>query len=122
MVKEYRAKLAAALKRRGVSLDIFLKANNETAFGVATLFQNVKAIDEGKAPLSAEKRSSHPVKLTDEQWDVVAGAILLGKKKTDLQWIVTWIEADFAQTLAFATMSRYIHHLQLSFPLIAKYL
>ncbi len=82
MIKEYRAQLAA-LKRRSMSLDIFLKVNNETAFGVgrATLFQNVKAIDEGKAPLSAEKKSRRPVKLTDEQWDVVAGAVLLGKKK-----------------------------------------
>jgi transposase len=89
--KEYRAKLAAALKRRGVSLEIFLKANNEAGFpvGRATLFRNVKAIDERKAPLSAEKKSGRPPKLTDEQWDVVAGAILLEKKKTDLQWVVT---------------------------------
>jgi hypothetical protein len=41
----------------------------------------VKAIDEGKAALSAEKMSGRPAKLTDEQWDVVAGAILLEKKK-----------------------------------------
>jgi hypothetical protein len=33
-VKEYRAKLAAALKRRGVSLDVFLEANNEAGFPV----------------------------------------------------------------------------------------
>jgi hypothetical protein len=82
-VKEYRAKLAAALKRRGVSLEVFLEANNEAGFpvGRATLFRNVKAVDEGKAPLSAEKKSGRPAKLTDEQWDVVAGAILLEKKK-----------------------------------------
>ena len=83
VVKEYQAQLAAALKRQGVSLDVFLKANNETDFVVKrrTLFQNVKAIDEGEAPLSAEKKSGRPAKLTDEQWDVVAGAILLEKKK-----------------------------------------
>ncbi len=82
-LKEYRAQLAAALKRRGVSLDVFLEANNETVFPVGrqTLFRNVKAVDEGKAPLSAEKKSGRPAKLTDEQWDVVAGAILLEKKK-----------------------------------------
>jgi transposase len=80
--KEYRAKLAAALKRRGVSLEVFLEANNEAGFpvGRATLFRNVKAVDEGKAPLSAEKKSGRPAKLTDEQWDVVASAILLEKK------------------------------------------
>ena len=82
-LKEYRAQLAAALKRRGVSLDVFLEANNETVFPVGrqTLFRNVKAVDERKAPLSAEKKSGRPAKLTDEQWDVVAGAILLEKKK-----------------------------------------
>ena len=83
VVKEYRAQLAAAFKRRGVSLDVFLETNNETDFPVGrqTLFRNVKAIDEGKAPLSAEKMSGRPAKLTDEQWDVVARAILLEKKK-----------------------------------------
>jgi hypothetical protein len=82
-IKEYRAQLAAALKRLGVSLETFLEANNETDFPVGrqTLFRNVKAIDEGKAPLSAEKKSGRPAKLTDEQWDVVAGVILLEKKK-----------------------------------------
>src|SRR4051794_4814356 len=83
VLKEYRAQLAAAFKRRGVSLDVFLETNNETSFPVSqsTLYRNVKAVDEGKAPLSAEKKSGRPAKLTDEQWDVVAGAILLEKKK-----------------------------------------
>ena len=40
----------------------------------------MKAVDERKAPLSAAKKSGRPAKLTDEQWDVVAGAILLEKK------------------------------------------
>ncbi len=82
-VKEYCAQLAAALKHRGVLLDVFLKANNEMDFAVTwwTLYWNMKAINEGKAPLSAEKKSGCPAKLTDEQWDVVAGVILLGKKK-----------------------------------------
>ena len=45
-----------------------------------TLQEHVKAIDERKAPLSAENKSGRPAKLTDEQWDIVAGAILLEKK------------------------------------------
>ncbi len=43
-----------------------------------TLFRNLKAIDE--PPLSAEKKLGRPVKLMDEQWDIVAGAIFLGEK------------------------------------------
>ena len=64
-------------------LDVFLKVNNETDFVIKrwTLFRNVKAIDEGEPPLSAEKKSGRPAKLTDEQWDVIDGAILLEKKK-----------------------------------------
>ena len=83
VVKEYRAQLAFELKRRGVSLNVFVDANNATHFGVKlrTLQEHVKAIDEGKAPLSAEKKSGRPAKLTDEPGDVFAVAILLEKKK-----------------------------------------
>ncbi len=40
----------------------------------------MKAFNEGKAPLLAEKKLGHPAKLTDKQWDVVAGVIFLEKK------------------------------------------
>jgi hypothetical protein len=68
VVKEYRAQLAFELKRRGVSLDVFVKANNVIQFGMKlhTLQEHVKVIDEGAAPLSAEKKSGRPAKLTDE--------------------------------------------------------
>jgi hypothetical protein len=68
----------AALKHQSVSPDVFLIANNETDFVVKqqTLFQNVKAIDEGEPPLSAQKKSGHPVKLMDKQWDIVAGVFM----------------------------------------------
>ncbi len=39
------------------------------------------------------------------------------KKKTDLQWVVTWIEANFEQNLHLATVSRHINSLQLLFRL-----
>jgi hypothetical protein len=39
------------------------------------------------------------------------------EKKTDLQWVVTWIEANFNQTLGFATVSRHVYKLQLLFRL-----
>jgi hypothetical protein len=67
VVKEYRTQLAAAFKRRGASLDVFLETNNETDFSVRqqTLFRIVKAIDEKKAPLSAEKKSGRLAKLMD---------------------------------------------------------
>jgi transposase len=120
-VKEYRAKLALELKRAGVSLDVIVKANNLTQFpvGRSTLFAHVKALEAGEAPLSAEKHSGRPVKLTTEEWAIVAGAILLEVKKTDLQWVVTWIEGSFGVNVSLATVSRWLDELELSFRLIS---
>src|SRR5438477_11236009 len=108
-LKEYRAELALQLKRRGVSLDTFLEANNETSFptGRATLYKHVKALDEGRAPLSAEKGGGGQKKLEDALWDVVAGAILMQEEKTDLQWVITWIETNLGVGLSLATVSRH---------------
>jgi transposase len=118
-VKEYRARLALALRQRGVSLDTFLEANEETGFSVSrrTLFEHVAALDAGRSPLSAEKGSGRPAKLMDEQWAVVAGAILLEERKTDLQWVITWIQANFGVTLTFSTVSKHLDELDLCFRL-----
>jgi hypothetical protein len=82
VVKEYRAELASALKKRSVSLDVFLAAKNETRFSVSrsTLFDHVAEIDRGEAPLSSEKKSGRPGALTGEQWDIVCGAILASEE------------------------------------------
>lgn len=118
-LKEYRAELALQLKRRGVSLDTFLEANNETSFptGRATLYKHVKALDEGRAPLSAEKGGGGQKKLEDALWDVVAGAILMQEEKTDLQWVITWIETNLGVGLSLATVSRHLDALDLCFRL-----
>ena len=118
-VKEYRASLAVALKRRGVPLSDFLEANNETEFPVSqsTLYTHVKAVEEGGSALSAEKATGRPTKLTEEQWDIVAGAILTCTEKTDLQWVLTWIATHFRVKLAFSTVSRHLNELDLCFRL-----
>jgi transposase len=118
-LKEYRAELAVQLKRRGVSVETFLEASNATSFqvGRATLYKHIKAIEEGEAPLSAEKKGGRPGKLTDKQWDVVAGAILVEVEKVDLQWVITWIEANLGVVLSLGTMSRHLDELDLCFRL-----
>jgi hypothetical protein len=80
-----------------------LEANNEMPFPVSrrTLFEHVAAIKEGRSPLTAEKLSGRPTKLTDEEWEVVAGAILLEEQKTDFQWVINWIHAKLGVRLAF---------------------
>jgi hypothetical protein len=118
-LKEYRAELALQLKRCGVSVDTFLEANNNTSFpvGRTTLFNHVKALERGEAPLSAEKGGGGQSKLTDEHWLVVAGTILLQEEKTDLQWVVTWITDNLGMGLSLATVSRHLDALDLCFRL-----
>ena len=83
-VVEYRAQLAASLRDLGVPIATFVSANKSTSFPVTlrSLQRHVKAVDEGHTPLSAEKKTGRRAKLTDEQWRVVAGAILLSPDKT----------------------------------------
>jgi hypothetical protein len=116
---EYRAILAAQLRARGVPLATFVEANNETPFPVAlrTLQLHVSRVTADQTPLSAEKNSGARAKLTAEQWDVVAGAILLEPKKTDLQWAATWIKTNFDVDVSLATVSRHIAELHLTFRL-----
>jgi hypothetical protein len=117
MVKEYRAALAAALRHEGITLDVFIKANNKMAFlvGQSTLFAHMKALDEGEAPLSVEKGSGHPLKLGEEQWAVIAGAILMEPKKMDLQWVATWVKDNMDMDVSLATVSRWLDLLELLF-------
>jgi transposase len=119
LVKDYRAQLARALRDAGVRLETFVEANNSTSFPVAlrTLQEHVAALEAGRAPLSAEKKSGRRAKLTEEQWAVVAGAILLSAEKTDLQWVVTWIRENLDIDVDYSTVSRHIAELQLSFRL-----
>ncbi len=118
-VKDYRAQLAAALKRRGVPVQTFLEANNETDYSLSlsTLYSHIAAAEAGHSPLSAESGAGRPTKLTEEQWHVVAGAILTEAKKTDLQWVQTWVGDHLGIDLAYSTISRHLNDLDLCFRL-----
>ena len=120
VVKEYRAELASALKKRGVSLDVFLAANNETRFSVSrsTLFNHVAAIDRGEAPLSSEKKSGRPGALTGEQWDIVCGAILASEEKCDLAWVKDFIESAFGEEVSDSTITRHLAENRLTLQMV----
>ena len=116
VVKDYRARLALELRNLGVPLATFLEANNATPFPMSerTLRLHVAAVDAGEAPLSAEKGSGRRPKLTEEQWAVAAGAILLATEPTDLQWAATWLKTNFDVDMDLSNVSRHLDALQLS--------
>ena len=97
VVKEYRAELALALEGLGVPLKTFLEANNKTSHAVSksTLYEHVAALRKGDTPLSAEKKTGNRAKLSAEQWEVVAGAILSSEEEANIRWILDFIEANF---------------------------
>lgn len=122
VVKDYRAALAAALLDRGVPLKTFLEANNSTDFPVSqsTLYAHVAAVHERRPPLSAEKGSGRPSKLTDEQWSIVFGAVLMAEEKTDLTWAVRFVLAAFDVNLDESTISRHLAKNGLTFRLTCR--
>lgn len=122
VVKDYRAELVVALKKLGVSVDVFLAANNETRFPVSrsTLFEHVAAIERGEAPLSSEKRSGRPGALTGEQWDIVCGAILYAEEKCDLSWVKAFIEDAFDVDVSEPTISRHLKENHLTLQMVGQ--
>jgi len=115
-IKEYRATLALELEDMGVSLATFLKANNKTNYQVsqATLYRHVAALRQGDAPLSVEKKSGRPKKLSNENWDIVAGAILCAQEEVNLEWIVSFISKNFDVDYDESTICRKLDKLKLT--------
>jgi hypothetical protein len=57
----------------------------------STFHRQVADVKRGVAPLSDKKDSGRPPLLSDEQWDVVCGAILSVEETTNLVWVRTWL-------------------------------
>ena len=120
VVKEYRAELALALKKRGVPLYTFLLANNETRFPTkqSTLYRHVQRVDAGEAPLSAEKKSGRPGALTGEQWDIVCGAILSAEEKCSISWVKAFVLNSFGVDVSEATVSRHLKDCRMTLQMV----
>jgi hypothetical protein len=84
VVKEYQAKLVAALKHGDVLLDVFLEANNKAGFtvGQATFFQSVKAVMRGRLLCWLRRSQAHRRAVGHCCWRNFAGK----KKRTCSGW------------------------------------
>jgi transposase len=118
----YAAELFLALEDRGISQRDFARATKNTshAMSESTLSRNVTALKKGQSPYKDTDKRGRPAKLTDEQWNVVAGAILCFDKKTDLPWVVNWIDRNFHIDIDNSTASRHLKELKLSIKLANK--
>jgi transposase len=116
MLKEYRAQLAWHLRDAGVPLETFIKASNKTRFTMSkrSLQTHVAAVGKGESPFKREKRSGRPSKLSEEQWRIVSGAILLCEKAVGLRWVCDFVAAYFGISIDAATASRHLQSLDLS--------
>jgi hypothetical protein len=79
----YAAELFLALEDRGITQRDFVQATKNTSHKMseATLSRNIKALKKGESPYKDSDKRGRPAKLTDEQWNIVAGAILCFDKK-----------------------------------------
>jgi hypothetical protein len=86
-VKTHTAQLAVALQGRGVAVATVLDALSETLYAPKerTLLRHMAQIKGGEAPLSTEKVTGRAPALTEEQWEIVFGRILLGEKIVSLE-------------------------------------
>lgn len=121
-VKTFAAQIALELQKRGVSRALFVEAAKETSYPVAkaTLDRHIANIEKGEAPLSAEKKSGRKPLLSDEEWDVVAGAILCAQEKTHLQWVVDWISDNLHVDIDLSTVSVHLKEMKLTIKLVRK--
>lgn len=115
-VKEFRAQLGIALRKRGVSLDVLVEACDETDFPVArtTLFRHVQRLEADEPVISPDYAEGRPRLLTDEQWLVVGGAILCAEERTHLVWVRDWVRRYLGVELSVPTVSRHLKELSIT--------
>lgn len=118
-VKTFIAELAIALEELGVPRKTFVEATTKTSFPVkkSTLNRHIASIGAGQSPFSPEKNSGRKASLDEEQWSIVAGAILSATEVTTLQWVADWIRRNFGVVLSLMTVSRHVKELHLSIKL-----
>ena len=71
-----------------------------------TLFRHLRALEGGTSPLSSNKQSGARSKLTEEQMEIVCGAVLKQTCVVGLRFVVEWIKANFGVGVSSMYASR----------------
>ena len=122
-VRVFGAEIAVGLQARGWTVSEVAEFFSLTSYKPAerTLERHMAKLKKGEPPLSSEKASGRPTKLSIEQWHVVAGWILSREEKVDLWRVKMWIIANMDVTMDVGTISRRNDDLGLSVRLLSRH-
>jgi len=107
-VKEHTARFAKALLANDVPMETIVLSLSDTGYSPqkSTLYQHIARLESGDGPIFSETKEGRPAALTEEQWHVVAGWVLLQEKKVDLWTTKLWIKNNYQVGVSVATVSR----------------
>ena len=88
--------------------------------GKSTLARHVASLEAGGTPFKDEKATGAEAKLSAEQWEIVAGAILAAEEKVGLFWVQRFVLQNFNVEYQNTSVSDHVAQLQLSFKLAAS--
>jgi len=109
--KVHIAEIAIELQKVGLSIPKFAKLLDNTSFSPSerTIRNHVMKINKTGTPLSTEKHSGRRKCLTEEQLNIVCGAVLSQEVCVGLKFVIKdWIEANFGIDVSIATCCNYM--------------
>jgi hypothetical protein len=120
--KEHIAQIAYGLKQDGYPISRFLEILSTTSYAPAekTLRTHVGSLRSGKDLFSTSKASGRPSVLTDEEWSILCGWILLKDSKVNYDMAIKWVEEFLGPKVSVQTMSQNLRRLQMRIHLVGK--
>ena len=114
--KRVVTKLAVNLRHRGVKIGTNVECLNGSGYqpGRSTLLKNIATMESGNNPFSDDKTSGKPALLTDEQWRIICGWILVQNDAVDYEEILDWIDDTFDVSYDKGNLSRKLNSMGLS--------
>ena len=107
-VKRVVAQIALNLADGGMPLAEVAKKVKTDEYGPSekTLYHAIAKLRRGEPVVSPVKNQGRPPALTDEDWAVLFGWVLLQEKKLEHHDLVEWLEANFGVKVSASTVSR----------------
>ena len=121
-VKEFAAHWAVHLENSGVPFSLILKTMKKTRYSPCsnTLKSHMEEIRvNGKLKVNSSASGRKP-KLSDEEWRIIAGWILVQNNSVNFEDVLGWIDKNFDVKLDKATLSRHLQILEMTTQLVGK--